>query len=376
MNIADPSGSASNSTGAEPSHKVLLERARAIALRAGMRAAETEAARSLPAITMDELRRADLLRVLTPRRWGGLGRSFTEFCELTYELSQGCASTGWVYVVLAGHPATLIDYPEEVQEKLWGADPNSCVSSVLQPMGQAKPAPGGYRVSGRYPFASGSDHTQWTVVGAMVPGEGGALVPRCCLVPRSELSTIDDWHTLGLCGTGSKTLVAQDVFVPSSHVGKLFPFKMTAVVLALQPVMVGAARSGVSAFVRDAKAKTGKVGAASPGQSDRCRVAIGQSVGDVMAAWTLLSDALCRMEAATVAGTLASPELVARTRGVMATISRLAISSVERVFELSGGHGVYNNPLSRAYRDVKTGTQHPALNAGIAGNDAGTFYLA
>lgn len=351
---------------------VLIDRAKEIALKARERATQTEGARSVVPETIEELKQADLMRAMVPVEWGGLGRTFAEFCEITYTLGQGCASTAWVYAVLAGHAFSLSEFPNEILHEIWGEDPNVLASSAYAPTGGIAPVEGGYSLNGRFPFSSGSDHAQWSIVGALTFDENGQMAPRLILVPRTDFGTHDDWHTVGLAGTGSRTLVAEDVFVPSSRVFP-FPTFKSFEQFALQSAIVGIAQGAVDSYTDELKNKPAKMGGSAPRDSELFQTVAGQAWGDAMGAWTLLIDAVKRSEAATSDGGMLSPEVSAANRAITGTISRLIVNAVERLYELSGGNGIYDNHLSRAFRDVRSGTQHFALNFNTAGKMAGGF---
>src|SRR5579864_3889545 len=113
--------------------RALLERARALIPRLAERAPEATAARQVPAATIAEYREAGILRILQPRRFGGIEGRFSLFSRIVEELTWGCASSAWVYAVLAEHQWILAQYPERAQIDVWGADPEAVASSSLAP---------------------------------------------------------------------------------------------------------------------------------------------------------------------------------------------------------------------------------------------------
>src|SRR5215471_6574062 len=193
---------------------VLLRRARALIPRLSERAATAAAARQLPAETIADYRAAGVLRILQPRRFDGMQGRFSLFSRIVEELTYGCASSAWVYAVLAEHQWIIASYPEEAQLDVWGDDPEAVASSSLAPRAAAKRVAGGWRLSGRYPFSSGCDHAQWAIIGAFLGEVGDPRHVAYLLVPLAEIEIVDDWQVLGLLGTGSKTLLLDDVFVP------------------------------------------------------------------------------------------------------------------------------------------------------------------
>jgi 3-hydroxy-9,10-secoandrosta-1,3,5(10)-triene-9,17-dione monooxygenase len=117
--------------------------------------------------------------------------------------------------VFGEHQWIIASMPEQAQIDVWGDDPGAVASSSLAPRETARPVQGGWRLSGRFPFSSGCEHAQWAIIGARAPDEAGNQPTRYMLIPIQEIDILDDWHVLGLRGTGSRTLVLRDVFVPA-----------------------------------------------------------------------------------------------------------------------------------------------------------------
>ena len=194
--------------------RAVLGRARTLIQRLAERAPAATAARKLLAETIAEYREAGIMRILQPRRFGGMQGRFSLFSRIVEELTYGCASSAWVYAVLAEHQWIVAQYPEQAQIDVWGDDPEAVAASSLAPRAAAKRVPGGWRLSGRYPFSSGCDYAQWAILGAFLGEAGDPRTIAYALAPLSEIEIVDDWQTLGLAGTGSKSLLLHDVFVP------------------------------------------------------------------------------------------------------------------------------------------------------------------
>jgi len=192
----------------------MLERARALIPLLTQRAPAAAAARQLPEETIAEYHAAGILRILQPKRFGGQQGRFSLFSRIVEELTYGCASSAWVYAVLAEHQWIIAQYPEQAQIDVWGDDPEAVASSSLAPRAAAERVPGGWRLSGKYPFSSGCDFAQWAILGVFLGERGDPRHIAYLLVPLAEIDIADDWQTLGLLGTGSKSLVLHDVFVP------------------------------------------------------------------------------------------------------------------------------------------------------------------
>jgi 3-hydroxy-9,10-secoandrosta-1,3,5(10)-triene-9,17-dione monooxygenase len=194
----------------------LIQRARELVptLRARERAAID--AGQVPAQTIEDFREAGFFKVLQPIRYGGYELSPRAYCEIARTLAEGCMSSAWVYAVVAVHNWQMALFSDEAAQEVWGQDPHTRISSSYMPVGKVEVVPGGYRLSGRWAFSSGSAHCQWVILGAQVPPlEGrGTPEPRNFLLPRSDYQIVQNWDVMGLRATGSNDIVVQDAFVP------------------------------------------------------------------------------------------------------------------------------------------------------------------
>lgn len=206
-------------TGGIPTPETLIARARAMIPQLKERAKRCTAERNVPAETVIEMQEAGFFRVLQPKRWGGYEMHPNVFFDVQRALAEGCMSTGWIYGVLGCHPYELALFHNQAQQEVWGADSSTLVSSTYQPVGQVERTEGGFYLSGRWGFSSGSLHCQWVLLGALVWPEGGpgSGPPdmRTFLLPRSDYQVIEGtWETFGLQGTGSYDIVVERAFVP------------------------------------------------------------------------------------------------------------------------------------------------------------------
>jgi alkylation response protein AidB-like acyl-CoA dehydrogenase len=214
MTSCDPVSLSGDDSTLPDEERAMLERARALIPLLTERAPAAAAARQLPEETIAEYHAAGILRILQPKRFGGQQGRFSLFSRIVEELTYGCASSAWVYAVLAEHQWIIAQYPEQAQIDVWGDDPEAVASSSLAPRAAAERVPGGWRLSGKYPFSSGCDFAQWAILGAFLGERGDPRHIAYLLVPLAEVEIADDWQTLGLAGTGSKSLVLHNVFVP------------------------------------------------------------------------------------------------------------------------------------------------------------------
>jgi 3-hydroxy-9,10-secoandrosta-1,3,5(10)-triene-9,17-dione monooxygenase len=199
-----------------PSADEMIARARAMipALATRSRAGRRE--RRIADATIAEMRRAGLFQVLQPRRWGGYEMDLPTFYEIQFALAQGDMSTAWIYGVCGVHPWFMALLAERAAEEVWGRDNNALICSSLMPAGKAAAAAGGYRLSGRWKYASCCAHCDWALLGALVATEAGAPPQgRIFLLPRTSYESVDTWQVSGLQATGSWDIIVDDVFVPA-----------------------------------------------------------------------------------------------------------------------------------------------------------------
>lgn len=210
-------------TGSIPTHQDLVDRARSMIPTLAARARKCTADRNVPAETISEMQEAGFFRILQPKRWGGYEMHPNTFFEVQKALAEGCMSTGWMYGVVGCHPYELALFHSQAQEDVWGSDSAMLVSSTYQPVGKVEHTEGGFYLSGRWGFSTGSLHCGWVLLGALVfpADENGAPEMRTFLLPRSDYRIIEgSWETFGLQGTGSLDIVVDRAFVPEYRTHK------------------------------------------------------------------------------------------------------------------------------------------------------------
>ncbi len=192
-----------------------MRRARALVPALRERALGAETARQMPAETIEDLHRAGLFRFHQPHRWGGMELDFVALFDIPAEVARGCASTGWNVANLGVHHWMLALYDERAQEEVWSKNPDALIASgIAYPQGSGRRVDGGLVISGFWNFSSGVDASDWNMLAVMVREGERVIDHRMCLVPKSDYEIVDDWNTLGMRSTGSKSVRARDVFVP------------------------------------------------------------------------------------------------------------------------------------------------------------------
>ncbi|WEK42031.1 MAG: flavin-dependent monooxygenase [Candidatus Sphingomonas colombiensis] len=199
-----------------PTAAVLIERAREMIPTLKARAKRCVAEGKVPDETIAEMQAAGFFRILQPKRWGGYEMHPNVFFDVQKLLAEGCMSTGWVYGVVGCHPFEIALFHDRAQQEVWGADDSTLASSSYQPVGKVEHADGGFYLTGRWGFSSGSEHCQWVLLGALVPSKepGGPPDMRTFLLPRADYRIEPNWDVFGLQGTGSNDIVVERAFVP------------------------------------------------------------------------------------------------------------------------------------------------------------------
>jgi len=207
---------ARNITTVTPEPTEIIARARAMIPALAQRSLEGRRQRRIPDETIADMQRAGFFRVLQPKRWGGYEMDLHTFYEIQLALAEGDMSTAWIYGVSGVHPWFMALLDDRAAQEVWRSDTSALICSSLMPAGRATPAEGGYRLSGRWRYASCCEHCDWALLGAMLAtGNGGPPEGRIFLLPRKDYGTIDTWQVSGLQATGSWDVSVDDVFVPA-----------------------------------------------------------------------------------------------------------------------------------------------------------------
>lgn len=199
-----------------PSAEGLIERLRDLQPMLRANSAQGEADRRVSEESFQALRAAGAFKVLTPKRYGGYELSMRKMLDVTSTVGEADGGTAWVVTLLTSCAWMVGGMGQQAQDDVWAENPDAVICGSVAPQKvTAVPVEGGSRISGRWPYASGSWHVDWALVGVPSFDEAGVPVDmRLALIPRSELELEETWFVAGMRSSGSNTLVAEDVFVP------------------------------------------------------------------------------------------------------------------------------------------------------------------
>lgn len=350
----------------------LLARAKALVPDLELRTAAATEARNVPDETIADFRRSGILRVLQPRRYGGYQQSVGVFLEIVEALTEGCASSAWVYGVLAELQWVIALLPERGQDDIWGNEPEAVAAGSLLPRAVAHWCDGGWRLSGRYGFASGCMHAQWAIVAALCEDAAGQQVPHYLFMPMRDIEIVDDWFSLGMRGTGSRSLVLHDVFVPAHRSVPLrdildgtprgtlvhpeysllrapryylVPFVLPAVAFAL-------ARKALAWLPRSLHMR-------GTAPSDLLHMQLGEAAANIETANLIFATRRAESVARIDAGEPIDPPHVLRNRRDVSLAFQLLKKGMERLTALNGARTVYDgDPLHAALLDFTAISTH------------------
>lgn len=365
-----------------PSPEEMVARARALAPGFRARAPEAERARTVPALSIAEVREAGIFRILQPKRFGGYEMAFRTAFDVTRELAAGCASTGWVAGLAIYTNWMLALFPVQAQRELWEANTDTLSWGTLPQTREVVRAPGGFRVSGVWPFSSGCDHAEWMILGMFAPPEDdGPPVPSLGVFPRADFEIDDNWHAAGLAATGSKNVVVKDKFVPehrtvaipavvtgqapgAAGAGPLYrqPF-VSVIPFCLAAVAVGALEGAIDAFVAGLAGRKTRGAVVAGGRDVTSFASVQSRVGEARSsllaanalAWNIIADA--------DADRPFSLDTRIDARLAHATLARLAVQGIDALYGAVGGPGLMlDQPVQRAWRDIHAVAKHISLN--------------
>ncbi len=379
-----------------PDHDELWGRAEQLLPVLRERAAGCEELRRMPDETLRDFHDSGLFRMQQPRRVGGSELEFAAVVTFGALVARACASSAWNLVNLGSHHLLLGMFPPKAQDDVWNVSADALIaSSFVFPAGRAKRVKGGYQLSGRWPFSSGVDPSDWDMLAGQVAGaEGEPPEQRVFLLHKSQYTVHDTWYAGGLRGTGSKDVEVKDQFVPEHRTlavadmkggptpgsavnpGPLFQMP----VFALFPYML----SGVGLGVAEGLIDDFAAGSAGRGKMTGAKIAAVQSVqlrlGEAAAyarASRLFQVGNCReAEAMIKAGKVPDMPAKARYRLEGAYAVDWAVKAVDVLFMLSGASGLYESGhVARAFRDAHAVKQHFSFNTDVAGTTYGRVAL-
>jgi alkylation response protein AidB-like acyl-CoA dehydrogenase len=367
-----------NPTGASQS-SALIEKAASLRGLLEQHAEEADRLRRLPDATVHALRDTGLCRLMIPGRFGGFQTDIHTYIAVMAEIGRGCGATAWVASLINVCAWLAALFPDRAQRDIWAADAGAWIAGSLAPHGEAVPVDGGWRVNGRWSWASGCLHAQWAACGIHMNSDRGEMANLgLSLMPMKELTIEDTWFMPGMKGTGSNTIVAKDVFVPQH---RFLPYPAafqgtyrtehtdeTVYRVAFVPVtvliLVGA-QLGVAKAALDytiAKAPTRGVTHTNFGkqtESTGFQILVAEAAMKIDTAYLHAFRAADDLDRAAESGTYPDVTARARVRTDAALVARYCREAVDLLVSAHGTTSLADwNRMQRLWRDVHVASHH------------------
>jgi alkylation response protein AidB-like acyl-CoA dehydrogenase len=355
----------------------VLTNAEDLAPRVAGRAAEVEAARRVPEDLLQDLVDAGCFRLLLPGTHGGLGADLPRALQVYEVLARADASVGWTVMIGSGSWADLTRLPRATFDAMYADGPDAIAAGAFNPSGgRIEPVEGGYRVTGRWAFASGCEHARWLWGNCVAGVVDGMPQLRVALFDRSQVEIEDTWDAVGLRGTGSHHFHVDGLVVPAERtcipmgdpscldepIARVPAPALFA--LGIAAVALGTAQGALDDITAMAGARmpllAGSPLAASP--TFHSRLATADT--DLAAARALLRDAATSVWATAVARTEPTLEERARARAAAVWVVDRSAAAVEAAYLAGGSAALYADcSLQRRVRDVLALRQHFLVRA-------------
>lgn len=352
----------------------LVARARALAPLLVSNAAEAERLRKPVDAVIKALEEAEIFKLMVPHCYGGLELDLDTFFEVGVALGEGDASMAWVTNFYIEHNWIFCQFPAAFQQELFTGRSYVLAPAMLAPSGVATREGEGYRLHGRWQWASGVMHGDWVIPGALERTPDGKPDPRWFALPTSQVKVEDTWYVEGMSGTGSNDVVIDDAYIPAErsvsmiemgsgngpgsrlHDGPLYRTPMLPILtLAATMPALGQARMAVQMF-RERLAQRSLLTGVKQAGKPAAQIRLGRAEVEVHGAELLARDTIADVCARRNTATM---EDRARWAAQLAMTVDRCKHVIQTVIEASGAHAHFlNHPLQRALRDINTISCH------------------
>ena len=375
----------------------LLGRARALAPKLRERSYATNKAGQIPAETIEDFWDFKLNYLLRPKKFGGPAMRPDEAFAAGFELGRGDGSAAWVWSVMLIHDLFVAHFPKEFQQEYWGKDRTLSASCFL-PHGKPTPANGGVRVSGKWSFCSGVDNADWLFLGVFFgPPSGDAPMPdiRYIMVPKGDYQILDDWEVMGLRGTGSKSVVIDDKFVPNHrivshkemsdatspgsrlHADPVYHAPIWSFVpFTISAPACGIAQGALESFVDEMKVRDDSFAHSPLSKKPGMHARVAEASAMIDSGDLLYKRSYRETIDKILAGEVPNLEFRARSRRDQGYCVKQAKAAAGLLIDAVGGRGLFeSNHVQRSFRDLQAVSGHVVGNWDVAAYSYGQMAL-
>lgn len=367
-----------------------LRRAHTLVPKLRELAPASEAARQLTPEVLALLHESGMLRILQPKRWGGMELDFVSVFDIPEVVGRGDSSVAWNVGNLSIHHWMLALFDPKAQEEVWGENPDAIIASgIAYPQGRGRKVDGGIVLSGYWNFSSGVDPSTWNQLACIVRDGDKVIDHRMCMVPRKDFTIIDDWDTLGMRGTGSKSVKVEEVFIPDYRSLSMYtarggsdypgaavnPNPLYRIPLGglgsscLAGSVIGNAQAALDLTIASVKERSTNYTGMRMRDFQTVQLRVGVAGSKIDAARTIIHNDCLDGQRFAAANMMPPMEDKLRWRRNCSLAARMAVEAVDTLHEMAGANGIYTKyPLERLFRDAHSATGHIGFNwdAGMA----------
>lgn len=362
-----------------------LARAANLAAELAPHADQTEEGRQVRDEAMLGLYREHLLRHFQPELYGGDGAPWGIQFDLGRILAQACPSTAWIATVVAANNSYACRFSRSAQEEIYGDGPDTLVANAsVQKDVCVKAEKGGFRLSGRWKFASGIDHADWVLISGTVSRENDqpSGPPQFMLIPARDWVIEDTWYVSGMRGTGSKDILVEGAFVPTDRALPMADFfgynppggrpdspAIWRLPLAgyfgtslLGPI-VGMAEGGLKAYIDITGVRVGVMTGETVASQPTVQLRVAESAAEIDTARCVLKAQIHRLRCFGEAGEVPDTDTVRVMTRDRAFATRMCQNALDRLASTMGAMGIFSgNPVQRQCRDLNAAAMQIAVN--------------
>lgn len=359
-------------------------------------AERAEQERRVPDENIAALRETGIFKALQPAAYGGTPMGAEEYTPALVDIAGACASTAWVSGLLAQHSHMLALMSAELQDEVWGDHPDALASSSVAAINGCEEVSGGVKISGSWGWSSGCDHATWAILGfkRADPALGGMVIPFFAVVPRADYRIHDDWHVAALRGTGSKSLILDDVFVPEHRIESIFALSTGTTKgfgihggifhaaftnwfsLGFSAVSLGIAKRMIEVYGTKVKSRVRAYTGSKAVDSVPAAMRLAESHHQTTAVGHTLRADWQAMTARALSGQLPTDDEAVHWRANQSYATKLSIEATDRLWTAAGGSAFFDdNEMQRLWRDSKMTGSHAYSDYDIAAQRQGRHLL-
>ncbi len=367
-------------TGLPQTADAILERLRALKPFLQENAAESERQRRIPDATFEALLQAGVFSLTVPKRYGGPALPMRDVIGIISEIAESDVGVAWSANLINEGNFIAGWFGAQAQDDFFAGELPARAAAVPAPTGTATRVEGGWRVTGAWPYSSGSLHSSWEIVGVFFQDESGEVLDQgLVLIPETDFEIEDTWHVAGVRASGSNTVIVTDAFVPEHRtlsmpraiegdyatdrldedVRHRSAFVAHLALVLVGPILGGA--RGALKYVIEKSASKGVAYTSIARQADSVafQLLVAEAAQLIDTAHLHAYRAAADIDDAADAGVYPDYLTRARIRADTSIVAQRALDAFDLLLKAHGaGSFAEANRLQRLWRDVETASRH------------------